>query len=390
MIKKGYAEKKPKEQKLIRLLIATDNFAPRTDGISKVLSEIIPLISEEYEITVLCPDFGDTGSLPARIIKFPLGKRRIGEYRIPSIDKNIIREEVRKTDIIFSHGIGPIGYNTVLEGRKHNKPIASYLHSREWELFSRYIGSGKIVRAIVERLTLIRMRMTYNKSSIIITSSKNDALLLQRYGIRTPTQVIPLGVNPYHYKPQHNKVIAKQSIGLNSQSFVVGYTGRISHEKDLMTLARAFLWLKKNHPNSLLLIIGSGNPKIEAQLKEKQSVLHIPETPIVLPYLHAMDVFVMPSLTETSSISTLEAMSTAIPVVTTKIGLMREYVKDNENGYTFPRGDWMRCGRILRKIAGDVMIRKRLGENARKTVLNNYVIENSAKKISNTLKSILQ
>jgi glycosyltransferase involved in cell wall biosynthesis len=377
-------------EKKTRLLIATDNFLPRTDGISKFLSEVVPLIKDDFDVTILCPDYGTIEIFPAAIIQFPLSKRRIGEYQIANVDRKAIAREVEKNDLIFTQSIGPVGYNALKEARKQNKPAVSYLHSREWELFSRYIETKKFIRSIIEWLTLIRMRQAYHCSTVIITSSKGDALLLQRYGIRTPTQILPLGVNPYHFKPEHNKVLAKQAIGLNSQSIVIGYLGRISHEKDLTTLARAFLWLKKSHPNAHLLIVGSGQKKIEEQFKDKQSVTHIQSTPIVLPYLHAMDIFVMPSLTETSSLATLEAMSTAIPVVTTKTGLMKEYVVDAENGYTFPRGDWMRCGKLLRKLADDVMLRKRLGENARKTILNGYVIEMTAKELSRTLKSLVQ
>jgi len=374
----------------IKLLIATDNFLPRTDGISKFLSEIIPLIKDEFDVTIICPDYGDIGYFPATIIQMPLSKQKIGEYRIARVNKKILAREIARNNIVFTQSIGPIGFNALKESKKQGKQAISYLHSREWELFARYLGANKIIRGIVEWLTLVRMRQAYNSATIIVTSSKGDALLLQRYGIRTPTQIIPLGVNPYNFKPEHNKVLAKQAIGLNSQSLVVGYLGRISHEKDLTTLARAFLWLKKNHPNSHLLVVGSGSEKIEAQFKNKQSVTHIGSTPIVLPYLHAMDLFVMPSTTETSSLATIEAMSTAIPVVTTKTGLMKEYVKDFENGFTFPRGDWMKCGKLLRKLADDVMLRKRLGENARKTVLNNYVIDNTAKELTKTLKSLVQ
>ena len=42
----------------------------------------------------------------------------------------------------------------------------------------------------------------------------------------------------------------------------------------------------------------------------------------------------MPSLTETSSLATMEAMSTGLPVITTPVGHMRNYVEDNYNGFT--------------------------------------------------------
>ena len=65
-------EQSHKEKK--RLLIATDNFLPRWDGISRFLSEIIPRLTEHYEITVVAPDFGTYEDPNITIIKIPLSK----------------------------------------------------------------------------------------------------------------------------------------------------------------------------------------------------------------------------------------------------------------------------------------------------------------------------
>ena len=46
----------------------------------------------------------------------------------------------------------------------------------------------------------------------------------------------------------------------------------------------------------------------------------------VVNYLNAMDVFVMPSLTETTCLAALEAMSCSLPVITTRVGSIKDYV----------------------------------------------------------------
>ena len=42
----------------MKLLIASDAFIPRWDGVARFLYEIIPLL-KEYEITVVAPDYGE-------------------------------------------------------------------------------------------------------------------------------------------------------------------------------------------------------------------------------------------------------------------------------------------------------------------------------------------
>ena len=49
-------------------------------------------------------------------------------------------------------------------------------------------------------------------------------------------------------------------------------------------------------------------------------------------YYNKMDVFIMPSRTETTSLATLEAMSCELPVIVSKVGFMANYVKKNVTG----------------------------------------------------------
>jgi hypothetical protein len=54
-----------------KLLIATDNFLPRWDGIARFLSEIIPRLAAHYEITVIAPDCGTYEDPNIKLIKIP-------------------------------------------------------------------------------------------------------------------------------------------------------------------------------------------------------------------------------------------------------------------------------------------------------------------------------
>jgi len=47
----------------------------------------------------------------------------------------------------------------------------------------------------------------------------------------------------------------------------------------------------------------------------------------------------LPSLTETSSISTLEAMSCGLPVIATPVGSIPDYIYNRKNGLIFEKKD---------------------------------------------------
>jgi glycosyltransferase involved in cell wall biosynthesis len=52
-----------------------------------------------------------------------------------------------------------------------------------------------------------------------------------------------------------------------------------------------------------------------------------------------MDIYVMPSLTETTGLSTVEAMSSGIPVITTPVGIAMTGISSGYNGMIFSKGN---------------------------------------------------
>jgi len=89
----------------------------------------------------------------------------------------------------------------------------------------------------------------------------------------------------------------------------------------------------------------------------------------VQDYIKAMDVFVLPSLTETTSLATLEAMACSVPVITTPVGRLAEYVQNGSNGYLFRKGDWESLSKKIDILASDPGKRAAMGKNARESVL---------------------
>ena len=66
-----------------KLVIATDNFLPRWDGIARFLSEIIPRLYKHYEIIVIAPDYGTYEDPHIKLVKIPLMKLlKVGDFPI--------------------------------------------------------------------------------------------------------------------------------------------------------------------------------------------------------------------------------------------------------------------------------------------------------------------
>ena len=134
----------------------------------------------------------------------------------------------------------------------------------------------------------------------------------------------------------------------NEDSVVIGTVGRMESVKDQPTLVRAFLQLLSMSPelrNRLrLLLVGDGS-----LLDQCRHMLHeagaadlawLPgERSDISNLLRTMDIFVLPSLSEGTSNTILEAMATGLPIVATKVGGNPELVQENSNGFLVPPGD---------------------------------------------------
>ena len=86
----------------------------------------------------------------------------------------------------------------------------------------------------------------------------------------------------------------------------------------------------------------------------------------MLDFYRSLDVYVCASRTEGTPNPCLEAAACGLPVVTTRVGNMPEFIRDGENGF-FVERDVADIAEKLRRLRDDPRLRERLGRAARTT-----------------------
>ncbi len=359
-----------------KLLIATDSFLPRWDGISRFLSEIIPHLAKDFDITVLAPNYSGSAKSDfegVKIIRFPiLGKVSFGDYPPARAKIRIIKEQVAIADVVFTHTIGPIGALTVFEAWRTKKPVVSYIHSIEWELFTLSVSTKPIVRGAIDFISRNYARLVYNRCTLLLVPSREIGEFITHNGIKTQKKVLHMGTDVSIFSPTKDKEMTKRDIGLDPAGIVIGYAGRLGREKDLVTLYRAFLRVQKQNPSAQLLIVGDGVAEIKKMFSSRKGIFAVGKQDSIVSYYQAMDIFVLPSLTETTSLVTIEAMSCGVPVIATPVGYVKSYVRPGFNGFLFPRKNSFALASKLQKLIADKDLRETLGKNARRTALTQF------------------
>lgn len=171
----------------------------------------------------------------------------------------------------------------------------------------------------------------------------------------------------------------KEKYGLNKSSPLLSFIGPLVWKKKVegvKILVGAFKDVIREYPNAKLLIIGNGEYRenVERLVKEldiENNVIFTGFLDDVFVPLSIIDIYTHISLQEGFPISILEAMSMGKPVIATKIGGIPELIIDGENGIVVDSEPRAIADAIL-DLYSDEEKRKRLGEEAVKTVENNY------------------
>lgn len=368
-----------------KLTILTDNFKPRIDGVASFLNSVIPGLKDHFDITVICPEFpGDVFQTDdITIVRFPITNLQFGDYTPAKPFLRRMKYFLKDTDIVFAQTIGPIGYFGIKYAKKLNKPIIGFTHSIEWELVGGAIKGPKFYKKIVEKIVKKLAVRTYNKCDLLLVPSSESADKFTKAGVKTIKTIVHLGVNTNKFSPSEDKNQSKIDAGIDPGYFVIGYVGRLSREKNLVTLLRAFMQLQKYRDDVKLLIVGTGVKDQIDLFKNKENIIMTGATNQVPKYLRAMDMYVLPSLTETTSLSTLEAMSCGLPVIVTKLEAFEQYIVDKYNGLFFPTQNSYVLRKKLELLMKNKDLRLKLGVNARKTI-------ETTSSWSRTIESILE
>jgi 1,2-diacylglycerol 3-alpha-glucosyltransferase len=370
-----------------KLLIISDSFLPRWDGVARFLDLLIPKLTKDFELTVIAPKF--RGNPPeykdVKIVLLETYNFQIADYTPPKTQRKLIFNHIKQNDIIFCQTLGLIGTLAINKAKKLNKKVLLYTHSIEWELFSSGLTRIHLFNKFITSVTKSFVLDKYNKCSKIVVPFKTFETKLKNLKIKTPISIVKLGINRKRFKPSKTKEKAKEKLGFNPEKLIIGYVGRIGKEKDLPTLYKAFTKLNEKYPNILLMIIGQGNETEEAKLKGENIVL-MGKIDNVIPYLQAFDIYVLPSITETSSLSTMEAMACENCVVTTPVGMIPKYIKNEKNGFLFPKQDDKKLYEILEKLIENKALREKCAKNAKKTISKDYNWKDTEKNIIKLLK----
>jgi len=141
----------------------------------------------------------------------------------------------------------------------------------------------------------------------------------------------------------------------------------------------AFRKVKSARSGVKLVIVGSGPMLAELQAAADADCHFEPAVRNVAPWLRAMDIFVLPSLSEALSNSLMEAMGCGCCAVASNTGGNPELVQDGQTGLLFPEGNAEALAARLNLLLNEPEHRLRLGIQAEQRMQHHFAREQAAR-----------
>lgn len=178
---------------------------------------------------------------------------------------------------------------------------------------------------------------------------------------------------------ENRLVDLRMSLGIKSDDFVIGFTGRLVRDKGIIELVDAFTQFRKRHPNAILLLVGmleerDALPENTVRLiKGSSCVINTGYVPnfMIEYYYGLMDIFVLPSYREGFPTSVLEASAMNLPVITTRVTGCIDAIVEKQTG-VFVAHTPESILNAMEIFYEDEGLRIQYGYNGRKFVVANF------------------
>ncbi len=204
---------------------------------------------------------------------------------------------------------------------------------------------------------------------------------------------VPTGIDIAHFVPG-DRSAARVALGLPVEGPVIGIVATLRSWKGHRFLVEAFAQLA--HADATLLIVGDG--PVRTALNDQISQCGLQGRVVmpgnkrdVRPWLHAMDVFVLPSYAnEGVPQAILQAMLCRLAIVTTDAGSIAEAVENEVSGLIVPAQNAKALALAITRLLADERLRSRLGTEAQRSAKISFGQEGMLDRMENIFHDVVK
>lgn len=282
-------------------------------------------------------------------------------------------------------------FNFVGGSIAHKSKIPSILEVNASEVWVKRNWSRLFLHDLAERCEALAFR-TSDTYAVI---SKNVREQISSYGLAKNKFILtPNGVDPSQFHPRTDGSPIRKQYRMQDK-IVVGFIGSFTKWHGVETLYAAARSTVQRTDKYRFLFMGDGD--LKTQLEQQARKDHITRKLIftgMIPqrdapvYLAACDILVSPHLGFEdgtkffgSPTKLFEYMAMGKAIIASNLEQIGEVIIDQVNGLQMQPGNAQQLSDLIMKLAGSRTLRERLGQRARKDVIDNYTWDINVQRI---------
>jgi len=311
--------------------LVTETFPPEVNGVAMTLGRLVAgLRSLRHTVEVFRP-------------RQP-GDRHNGnasDYLLPGVQLPMYRElrlglpasarlrrswTARRPDVLYVATEGPLGWSAIRTARKLDIPVVSGFHTN-FQTYSRHYGMGWM-----EPLVLRYLRTLHRQTRCTLAPTRALATALSSQGFGR-VDVMQRGVDTALFSPVRRNRELRRQWGVDDNSVIYLYVGRIAAEKNIQQAVAAFCTIQKLQPAARFVLVGDGPQRHRLQQQHPNFIFCGTRRGTDLAEHYASgDVFLFPSRSETFGNVVTEAMASGLAVVAYNEAAAGEHIRHDETG----------------------------------------------------------
>ncbi len=335
-------------------------------GTERLVIETVRRLRGRYRMTVCCLDGDGAWADELRLegVEVVALGRRAG-FR-PSLGRAIADLAARHgAGVLHCHHYSPFIYGCVARAFNPRLRVVFTEHGRFNE------GPPSRKRRLANRLFSM-----FPHRVCAVSSDLGRHMAVEGFDLDA-IEVVANGIEPGAVPDEPARQRARALLGLDDDTFVVGTVGRLDPVKDVPTLIDAFRQFSGSRPTARLVIVGDGPLRsyLEGLARGVTGIQFTGHRADVRQLMAAFDAYVSSSIFEGMSLTILEAMAAARPIVATRAGGTPEIVVDGVTGLLVQPGDGAGLADALSQLGADPARARAMGAAGRDRVCERFTLE---------------
>ena len=221
-------------------------------------------------------------------------------------------------------------------------------------------------------------------SKIIYCSVRSKKAHENKFYDKRQSVLIPNGYDKTFYSSNRLRLKFRKKNRIPQSYFVVGLAARFHEEKNFDNLIKAFEMLSRSIPNVLLFLKGKGvnikNKKLNFYLSKisKKKYILDEKSSNILDFMNGIDLFVLPSISESFPNVLAESMLCKTPCISTNVGCAKD-ILSSTGCKVVPSNNSKALYNAIKKMYKnnkDIKQWRKIKNKSRDKILNNYNIKN--------------